>query len=115
MNDLIARLTASAGLDEATARSAVGLILNFLAREGPADAVAKLMDAMPGAQEAMAAGPQPSGTGIMGLGADLMGAGLSMGQIQTVGRELFAYGRANAGEDAMGEIVGSVPGLSQFV
>jgi len=51
----------------------------------------------------------------MGLGAQLMGAGLSMGQIQGVSKQLFALGKEKAGEDVMGQIVGSVPGLAQFV
>ena len=55
------------------------------------------------------------GGGLMALAGKLTGAGLSMDQMQTLGRELFAHGREQAGEDAMGEIVGAVPGLSQFV
>jgi hypothetical protein len=52
---------------------------------------------------------------VMALGGQLMGAGVSMGQMQPLGQELFAYGREKAGEDVMGPIVGSIPGLSQFV
>jgi hypothetical protein len=55
------------------------------------------------------------GGGVMALGGQLMAAGVSMGQMQPLGRELFAYGREKAGEDVMGTIVGAVPGLSQFV
>jgi hypothetical protein len=55
------------------------------------------------------------GGGVMALGQNLMSAGVSMGQMQPLGRELFAYGREKAGEDVMGPIVGSIPGLSQFV
>ncbi len=44
-----------------------------------------------------------------------MGAGLSIGQIQSVSKEMFAVGRGEAGEDAMGAIVGAIPGLGQFV
>jgi hypothetical protein len=55
------------------------------------------------------------GGGVMGLGAQMMGAGLSMGQIQSISKEVFAFGREKAGEDAMGQIVGAIPGLSQFV
>jgi hypothetical protein len=38
-----------------------------------------------------------------------------MGQVQSVSREMFAFGREKAGEDAMGAIVGAIPGLGQFV
>jgi hypothetical protein len=55
------------------------------------------------------------GGGVMALGGQLMGIGVSMGQMQPLGPELFAYGREKAGEDVMGAIVGSMPGLQQFV
>jgi hypothetical protein len=45
----------------------------------------------------------------------MMAAGLSMGQVQSVTREVMAYAREQAGDDAIGEIVGAIPGLSQFV
>ena len=57
----------------------------------------------------------PGGGGVMALGQKLMSAGVPMGQMQPLGQELFAYGREKAGEDVMGPIVGSIPGLSQFV
>ena len=38
-----------------------------------------------------------------------------MGQVQAVTRETIAFARETAGEDAIGEIVGAIPGLSQFV
>ncbi len=55
------------------------------------------------------------GGGIMALGQNLMSAGVPMSQMQPLGRELFAFGREKAGEDVMGAIVGSIPGLNQFV
>jgi hypothetical protein len=130
MEELVARITAATGLDAAVAQKAIGLILAFLQKEGPADEVAKLLAAMPGAEEAIAAsgdgGPGASGGGLMGmlgsmgggvmvLGQKLMSAGVPMGQMQPLGHELFAYGREKAGEDTMGAIMGSIPGLSQFV
>jgi hypothetical protein len=52
--------------------------------------------------------------GIMGVGSQLMGLGLGMTEVQAIGRTLLAYAREKAGEDAVGEMVGSIPGLSQF-
>jgi hypothetical protein len=52
--------------------------------------------------------------GLMGAGTKLMGIGLSMGQVQSVTKEIIAFSREKAGEDALGEIVGAIPGLSQF-
>jgi hypothetical protein len=53
--------------------------------------------------------------GIMGVGTKLMAAGLSMDQMQGVTREIIAHAREKAGEDTVGEIVGSIPGLGQFI
>jgi hypothetical protein len=130
MDELIQRVAAAAGIDAGLAQKAVGIILGFLQKEGPAAEVNQLIEAFPGAAallpEAGAAaggggilgglmGMMGGGGGIMGLGSQLMGAGLSMGQIQTVSKEMFAVGREKAGEDTMGAIVGAIPGLSQFV
>ena len=127
MEELIGRITERTGLDAATAQKAIGIILAFLQKEGPPAEVGQLLAAMPGAEQAVAqsgdGGPGATGGGFMGmlgggvmaLGTQLMGAGVSMGQMQPLGRELFAYGREKAGEDVMGPIVGSVPGLNQFV
>jgi len=129
MEELIARVTQASGLDQATAKKAIGIILGFLKKEGPPDEVNRLLAAMPGAEDAMVEAGEASGGGgglmgmvvtsmgggVMALGGQLMAAGVSMGQMQPLGRELFAYGREKAGEDVMGAIVGAVPGLSQFV
>jgi hypothetical protein len=50
----------------------------------------------------------------MGVGSKLMAAGLSMGQVQSVTKEIIAYTREKAGDEAIGEIVAAIPGLSQF-
>lgn len=127
MDELLARVTQKTGLDQATARKAIGLILGYLQKEGPAAEVNQLIEALPGAQEAIAESNSGGGGGglmgmmgsmgggVMALGGQLMGIGVSMGQMQPLGKELFAYGREKAGEDTMGAIMGSIPGLSQFV
>ena len=130
MEELLARVTARTGLDAATAQTAVGQILAFLQKEGPATEVAQLMAALPGAETLVAdanaaeggggglmgmLGGMVGGGGVMALGQKLMAAGVPMGQMQPLGRELFAFGREKVGEDAMGPIIGSIPGLSQFV
>lgn len=121
MEELVARIAASAGTDRAAAEKAVVIILQFLKKEGPQDEVQALVEALPGASEALAAMPDSGGGlfggmgGIMGVGTQLMSVGLSMGQVQNVTRELIAFAREKAGEDAVGRIVGAIPGLSQFV
>ena len=118
MNELIGRLVAEHGIDRDVAEKAVGIILAFLIKEGPADKVKPLIDGMPGAQEAAEASGGGGGFGmggIMGAGAALMGLGLSMPQVQAVTKTVMTYARETAGEDAVGEIVGAIPGLSQFI
>jgi hypothetical protein len=125
MEELLARVTQATGLDAQTATRAIGIILNFLRQEGPPAEVDQLLTAMPGSETAMEAGADGGGGlmgmiggmggGVMALGGQLMGAGVSMGQMQPLGHELFAFGREKAGEDVMGAIVGAIPGLSQFV
>jgi hypothetical protein len=124
MDELIARLAADVGIDRATAEKAVGIILEFLVKEGPADKVQPLLAKLPGAESVMqkAAGESDSGGmmggamgGVMGAGMRMMSAGLSMGQVQSVTRAVIAYTREKAGEDAVGEIVAAIPGLAQFV
>ncbi len=123
MDELIARLVANVGVEQDAAEKAVGIIFEFLLKEGPPDKVQALIDRLPGAAELMEAqeGVDASGGGmfalggIMGAGTKMMAAGLSMDQVQGVARETLTYAREQAGEDAVGEIVAAIPGLSQFV
>ena len=126
IDELVTRIATSVGLEQGLATKAVGMMLAFLKKEGPEAEVNTLFNAVPGSAELAA--EQTGGSGIMGsvmgmmpgggvmaLGTQLMGAGLGMGQIQQVSKQLFAFGKEKAGEDTMGAIVGGVPGLSQFV
>jgi hypothetical protein len=123
MDELIARLVANVGVDREAAEKSVGVIFQFLLKEGPPDKVKALIESLPGAEELMEAqeGVDASGGGglamggIMGAGTKMMAAGLSMSQVQGVTREVIAYAREQAGDEAIGEIVGAIPGLSQFV
>lgn len=122
MDELIGRLVANVGIDQNAAEKAVGVIFEFLRKEGPADQVKALMERLPGAEELMEAqeGIDASGGGfamggLMGAGTKMMAAGLSMGQVQGVTREVIAYAREQAGDEVIGEVVGAIPGLSQFI
>ena len=118
MEELLDRLVAKVGVDRGVAEKAIGIILAFLLKEGPSDKVQALINQMPGAEAVMQAAASDGGMGmggIMGVGTKLMAAGLSMEQMQSVTRELIAHARETAGEDTVGEIVGSIPGLGQFV
>jgi hypothetical protein len=118
MDELVGRLVANVGIDKTVAEKSVGIILAFLLKEGPSDKVQALIDQMPGADAAVQAAASGGGFGmggVMGVGTKLMAAGLSMSQMQGVTREIIGYAREKAGEDTVGEIVGSIPGLAQFI
>lgn len=122
MDELVEQLSAKVGIDKAVAEKAVGIILGFLRTEGPTDTVKALIDNIPGAEAAIAANNGGGGGllggllggGLMALGGKLMGLGLGMGEIQSVARELFKFGRDRVGADKIDAIVSGTPGLSQF-
>jgi hypothetical protein len=122
MDELINRLVANVGIDKATATLAAGAILGFLKAEGPADKVQSLIDRLPGADAAIAAAGNSGGGmsglfggGIVALGGKLMGAGLGMGEIQSVARETLAFAREKAGPETVDDITRAIPGLGQFI
>ena len=126
MDELIARLVADVGIDRSAAEKAVGIILDFLVKEGPADKVQPLMAKLPGADALLAKTDNESGGpvggltsglmgGVMGAGMRMMSAGLSMGEVQDVARAVLAYAREKAGDKAINEVGAAIPGLAQFV
>lgn len=125
MDDLIERVSTAAAIEPETARKAIAVILAFLQKEGPADEVGRVMEAIPGARAAAAGAATEDagggflggmgGGGLMGLAGSLSGLGLGMEEMQATGRTLFAYAREHVGEDAVGAIAGAVPGLGAFV
>jgi hypothetical protein len=119
MDELIGQLATRVGIDDAVAEKAVGIMLGFLRNEGPSDKVQALIDRVPGAEAAILASGNGRlgrlmGGGLMALGTKLMGLGLGMGEIQSLARELFKFGRDKIGADQMGEIIAATPGLRQF-
>ena len=122
MDELITRITDSVGIDADKAQSAVGMILGFLQSEGPQDKIAEMLSAMPGAQDLIDAASGGGGGlaglmggGVMGLGQKLMGLGLGMGEISGISKETISFAKEKAGDGPVDEVIGSIPGLSQFV
>ncbi len=119
MSALIDRVVSQVGIDRAVAEKSVGVILDFLAKEGPADKVQALFARLPEHNtliDAAGSGGMLGGMGgIMGVGARLMGSGLDMNQIQRVIGVLMAYcDEMGAGGD-LKEVAAAIPGLSQFI
>ena len=82
MENLIARVAATAGATPDVARKAVALVLDFIAREAPDDAVAALLAKAPELKAIIASsattggeGMGPTVRGLMGTGAGAMGGG----------------------------------------
>jgi hypothetical protein len=122
MDELVSRIVSNVGIERPIAERAVGIILDFLATEGPADKVQTLMAHLPGAADTAAAAHAEGGGGsfggmggIMGVGSRLMSAGLGMGEIQSVTHEIIAYAREKAGDEDLNAIVEAIPGLSQYI
>jgi hypothetical protein len=131
MEEVIARVASAANIAPDQAQRAIGIILAFLKKEGPADEVDGMLQALPGAEEAAAAGASdnPSGGGLMGglmsmmggggglmgLAAKLTGVGLGTGEMASVGKELFAYAREKAGDERVNQVASAIPGLGQFI
>ena len=107
MDNLIARVATAANTSPETARQAVALIVDFLKREAPDDAISTLMKSAPALNAIAASAPGAGGEGmgnlvkglmgtgsgamggggLMALGGDLMNLGLGMDQIQAVGKD----------------------------
>ncbi|MGO4566159.1 hypothetical protein AB4Z52_14010 [Rhizobium sp. 2YAF20] len=132
MNEIVDQIAAKAGIAPDVAEKAVGMILGFLQREAPDGPVAKMIQSIPGASDLVAQynGAESSsgggilgslmsavgaGGGVMALGQQLMSSGLGMGEITTIAKETIAVARQHAGDQVVDEVVGSIPGLSQFI
>src|ERR1700730_17068133 len=127
MEDLIARIAAAAGVEPEIAKKAVEMILAFLRKEGPQVEVDALFAAVPGAAEPAGAGAGENGGGalngligamgggVMALAGRLTSLGLGMSEMQTIGREVFAYLREKAGDELVGQVAAAIPGLAQFL
>ncbi|MBD9446929.1 MULTISPECIES: hypothetical protein [unclassified Rhizobium] len=130
MNEIVDQIAARVGITPELAEKAVGMMLGFLQREAADGPVAKMIEAIPGASDLVAKynGEGANGGGILGsimgalggggimaLGQQLMSEGLGMGEITTLAKETIAIAEQHAGKEVVDEVVGSVPGLSQFV
>ncbi|WP_158807506.1 DUF2267 domain-containing protein [Beijerinckia sp. L45] len=130
MEELIARVASAANIAPDQAQRAIGLIFAFLKKEGPTAEVVEMLQALPGAEEAAAAGeadkPASSGLlgglmsmmgggGLMSLAGQLTGIGLGTGEMATVGKELFAYAKEKAGDERVSHVANAIPGLGQFI
>jgi hypothetical protein len=114
MDLLVEKVAQETGIDPAKARKAVVIILQFLGNAGPKDKVDALIDQIPGARAAMGNGGGGPAD-IMSAFNALTGAGLDMGQIQSVASAFGKVAREHVGGATFDQVVSSIPGLNQFV
>jgi hypothetical protein len=129
MQELIARVMERTGLDAAKAERATGIVLHLVKTQGNPVKVAALFEKLPGADDLAArhGGDGARGGGLLGmLGGGLMGgplaaisklqaAGLTMEEIKALGSEILTYAKEKAGDKAVREAAGSIPGLSAYI
>ena len=130
MDELIARVTQALGIDAGVAQQAIGAILGFLQKQAPEADFGKLLEALPGAEDAISAAPAAgggglmgalgglmggSGGGVMGLVGQLQGLGLDMNSVQGLGEQFFTYAKEQVGEETVAQIASSVPGLDKYI
>jgi hypothetical protein len=122
MDELVSRIVNNVGIERSVAAKAVGIMLDFFATAGPPDKVETFLADLPGATEAIEAARAEGGGGffggmggIMGVGSRLMSAGLGLGQIQGISRQVIAYAREKAGDEDIDRIIDSIPGARAFL
>ena len=114
MDEVIGRLVVNVGIDRAAAEKAVGITLDFLAKEGPPDKVRSFLAKLPGAGARRRKAASKDAGGVMGARMRMMGGGRRMGEVQSVTQQFIACTRERIGEDEVGGFV-AIAGLAQFV
>ncbi|MGH6854915.1 MAG: DUF2780 domain-containing protein [Aestuariivirga sp.] len=120
MQDLIERISATTGLDAATAERALGIMLNLVKTHGNQAKVGELLAKLPGAAELAAKHASNGGLLAMVGGpfaaiSKLSAAGLSTEQIKQVATLTLAYVKDKAGAPLVRDAAGSIPGLGSYV
>lgn len=135
MEELISSIAAKMGIDEALAQKGISIVLSLVQSQGDDGLVGQLFSKMPGADDLASAGSSAlegggSGGGLMGMvggmlggsAGDIMSAvsqlksdGLETGQIKELGSEVLNYAKEQGGEDLVGQITSTIPGLDKFL
>ncbi len=122
MDELIQNVVEKAGINTSQAEQAVGTVFALLKDQASAQDAQEIMDALPGAQQLVEQYGAPkkgvlamlSGT-VMGTFAKLTSLGLSVDQIEIMGREVLAHTEQKLGKEKVEEIIASIPGLNKLV
>lgn len=136
MDQIITALSQKLNLPEATVRSGVGILLNFIRQKAGGPQFDALVGLLPGASELMSAAPaaEAGGGGLLGgllsqagglLGKDLSGAAEAAGALQGAGVPLdkagplasgfFDQAKGVAGDDAVNAVLKNLPALASLL
>lgn len=134
MQELITNIAAKMGIDEALAQKGISIVLSLVQSQGDDSLVGQLFDKLPGAADLASEGSSAlksgGGGGLMGMVGGMLGGGagdvmsaisqlqsdgLETGQIKELGGEVLNYAKEKGGEDLVGQITGSIPGLDKFL
>ncbi|MEM1104527.1 MAG: DUF2780 domain-containing protein [Pseudomonadota bacterium] len=134
IDDLIKRIAAEVGVDDAAASNALGVLFAFLKKEGDTNIVDSMLEKMPGAG-ALADAHAGDGGGLLGGGllgglasaaGSLLGdkaggalealmalqkSGLNADQAKSMMPMVLDYARENVGDDLLKRVLESAPAL----
>ncbi len=114
MDELVEDIASKTGLGRPAVEKALGIIISFLERTGPAEKVTPMIDKLPGAR-ALADTYGSRANGLFAVFNDLSGAGLGLGQVQTVVGAFVAFAKAKIGDTEVDAVIRSIPGAGQFL
>lgn len=135
MEQLITSIASKLGIDEALAQKAISIVLSLVQSQGDDSAVSQLFNKMPGAADLADAGKNAlannsGGGGLMGVVGNMLGGsagdvmsavsqlksdGLETDQIKDIGGQVLDYAKQQGGDDLVGQITKSIPGLDKFL
>ena len=122
MQDLIDHVSTETGLEPATSRKAIGIVLDFVQKNVPPAVSAAVIDPLPGGRAAASAAAEDEaeggGTatpGLMGLADRLMAEGVGMGAMQSLGRAMFDGLRRQVGEGPVSAVAAAIPELQHVM
>ena len=126
VDTLVTHIADQLDVDHAKTEKAVGILLYMVKSEADPSLVPDFMNALPGAEELADAHAEGSG-GMLGVmegavGGGAMAAfirlwkvGLMPQQIRSVGELLFGHVIEQTGEPFVKEVLGSIPGMDQYL
>ena len=134
MEELIANIASKMGISEELSKKAVSMVLSLVRQQGDDSLVGQLFDKMPGAADLADEGTSTlesgkGGGGLMGMVGGMLGGGagqvmsavsllqsdgLDTDQIKKLGREVLNHAKEQGGDDLVGQITSSIPGLENL-